>query len=159
MDINLPLRLYEVLRMDKKVIKIVGVVLLVLIIVVIGYGFLNKGENDNFNRQNVEKLSNLKVVPSLEKDYDTAEVQVRHLTWGKLNYYPEEIKVKAGKKVHIVGDLKRLQGCFRTIVIPQFKINGQFTEANNVVEFMPTESGTFEFGCAMGMGKGTLIVE
>ena len=100
-----------------------------------------------------------KVVPSLEKDYDTAELQVRHLSWGKLNYYPEEIKVKAGKKVHIVGDLKRLKGCFRTIVIHHFKINGQFTEANNIVEFMPKESGTFEFGCAMWMCKGMLIVE
>ncbi len=112
-----------------------------------------------FDKSKVLAQSAAQAGPILEKDFDTDAAQVRHLSWGKLNYYPETITVVAGKKVQIMGDTKRLQGCFRTISIPQFKVNGQFTEQNNMVEFTPTEKGEFGFGCAMGMGKGTLIVE
>lgn len=114
---------------------------------------------NTFDKNKVLAQSEAKATPVLEKDYDTADTQIRHLSWGKLNYYPESITVKANKKVQIVGDTTRLQGCFRTIVIPKLNINGQFTEENNKVEFTPTEKGTSGFGCAMGMGKGTLIVE
>ena len=109
-----------------------------------------------FDKSNVLTDSNLNI--QLEKDYDTSDTQVRHISWEKINYYPNTITVTAGKKVQIVGDLKRLQGCFRTFVIPAFDIQGQFVEGNNIIEFTPAKSGTYEFGCAMGMGKGTLIV-
>ncbi len=112
-----------------------------------------------FDKNKVLAQSETKATPVLEKDYDTADLQVRHLSWGKLNYYPETITVKAGKKVQIIGDTTRLQGCFRSITIPNLNVNGQFTEANNIVEFTPPKAGTFGFGCAMGMGRGTLIVE
>ena len=144
--------------MDKRLIQIMGGVLLLLIVIVIGYNLMTKNTPSDFDKQKVLASSELKSVPALEKDYDTDEMQVRHLSWGKLNYYPEEITVKAGKKVQIVGDLKRLQGCFRSLVIPEFKVQGQITEQNNVIEFVPDHTGTFGFGCAMGMGNGKLIV-
>ena len=100
-----------------------------------------------------------KVNVELEKDYDTADMQVRHLSWGTLNYYPETLTVKSGKKVQIVGDTKRLSGCFRTLNIGSLDVSGQFTEQNNKIEFMPSDPGEYDFTCAMGMGKGKLIVE
>ena len=114
---------------------------------------------NTFDKEKILQDSEKKATPILEKDYDTADLQVRHLSWGKLNYYPETITVKANKKVQIVGDTTRLNGCFRSLVIPEFDINGQFLDTNNKIEFTPTKTGTFGFGCAMGMGKGTLIVE
>src|SRR3989338_595587 len=114
---------------------------------------------NTFDKDKIIQDSEKKATPILEKDYDTTDMQVRHLSWGKLNYYPEIITVKANKKVQIVGYTTRLNGCFRSLVIPEFDINGQFLDTNNKIEFTPTKTGTFGFGCAMGMGKGTLIVE
>ena len=86
-------------------------------------------------------------------------VQTVTLSWGKLNYNPETITVTAGKPVKIIADLTRLQGCFLSLVIPDLGIEHYFDENNPAVAFTPTEKGIYQFGCAMGMGKGTLIVE
>ena len=86
-------------------------------------------------------------------------VQEVTLSWGKFNYDPEVIRVKAGKPVKIIGDVSRLQGCFQSLVIPELKLEKYFTKGDNVLLFTPEEKGTFGFTCAMGMGKGTLIVE
>ena len=112
-----------------------------------------------FDRKAVLAASEQAAVPSLPEDYDTDTEQVRHLSWGKINYFPQEITVKAGKKVKLVGDTARLQGCFRSFTIPDLDVNGQFTESNNVLEFTPSQPGTFGFGCSMGMGNGFLKVE
>ena len=80
------------------------------------------------------------------------------LSWGKLNYNPEVITVKAGEKVRITGDMTRLTGCFQSLQIPELGISKSMTETDNVLEFTPTKKGTFAFGCAMGMGAGKLVV-
>ncbi len=139
----------------KRTIILSGQIVLICVLLVV----VSCTPQQPFDKNKVLAQSEAKATPVLEKDYDTADIQVRHLSWGKLNYYPETLTVKANKKVQIVGDTTRLQGCFRTIVIPKFNINGQFTEEKNNIEFTPTEKGSFGFGCAMGMGKGTLIVE
>ena len=59
----------------------------------------------------------------------------------------------------IVADTDRLQGCFRSISIPELGIQKSFTEQDNSLEFMPDKKGTYAFGCAMGMGRGTLVIE
>ena len=86
-------------------------------------------------------------------------IQTVTLSWGKFNYNPEIITVSANKPVKIIADLDRLQGCFQTLVIPQLEVEHYFDEENPTLEFTPTEKGTFSFSCAMGMGKGTLIVQ
>ena len=131
--------------------------LIAIIILIVGC----TPQPQSFDKNKVLAQSESASTPKLEKDYDTDQLQVRHLSWGKLNYYPETLTVKVGKKVQIVGDTTRLNGCFRSLVIPKFDVNGQFLEEKNknIIEFTPTETGTFGFGCAMGMGKGTLIVE
>src|SRR3989338_1716848 len=45
-------------------------------------------------------------------------VQAVRLTWGKFNYEPAVIRVKSNMPVRITADLTRLQGCFRSFVIP-----------------------------------------
>ncbi|MBI5398585.1 cupredoxin domain-containing protein [Candidatus Woesearchaeota archaeon] len=86
-------------------------------------------------------------------------IQEASLSWGKLNYNPEVIKVKKGLPVRIIADTARLQGCFRSFRIADLEITKSFTETDNTVEFTPQKSGTFAFGCSMGMGAGRLVVE
>lgn len=86
-------------------------------------------------------------------------VQTVTLSWGKFNYNPETITVSAGKPVRITADLTRLSGCFQSLVIPDLGIEHYFDVGSETLEFTPPQKGTFLFSCAMGMGKGTLIVE
>ncbi len=141
-----------------KIIKIIGVMLLLTLIGVIGSKYFSS-EPSEFNQEKIATPSNQQSVRTPADDYDTENVQVRHLSWGKLNYYPETITVQQGKKVQLVADMDRLQGCFSSLRIPDLDVSAQFTENNNIVEFTPTEKGTFGFSCAMGMGNGELIVQ
>ena len=86
-------------------------------------------------------------------------IQEIGLSWGKFNYNPGTMIVKKDVPVKITADLDRLQGCFRSINIPDLGVSGSFSEQHPVVEFTPAKSGTFPFSCAMGMGSGTLIVK
>jgi plastocyanin domain-containing protein len=81
------------------------------------------------------------------------------LSWGKYNYKPEVIVAKKDMPLVVEADLNRLTGCFTSFVVPAFKVNDVFTRSDNTVEFTPTRSGNFTFTCAMGMGKGQLVVE
>ncbi len=132
------------------------VVFLALLLVL---AFVLGCEKKSTLQDNVAALSSDNGKVDLPEDYDDGDVQVRHLSWGKFNYYPGEIHVKAGKPVRIVADTQRLSGCFRSLTIPDLNVNGQITEADNTIEFTPATKGTFGFGCAMGMGSGKLVVE
>ncbi len=86
-------------------------------------------------------------------------VQTVTLSLGKFNYNPETITVSVGKPVKIIADLTRLRGCFQSFVIPDLGLEHYFNIGSETLEFTPTKTGTFLFSCAMGMGKGTFIVE
>lgn len=86
-------------------------------------------------------------------------VQKVTLSWGKFNYNPEVIKVKANMPVEVTADLNRITGCFRSFEIPELGVDESFSESKPVIQFTPKKTGTFTFGCSMGMGQGTLVVE
>ena len=74
----------------------------------------------------------------------------------KYNYSPEEIRVKQGLPVRIIGD-KSLTGCYNSFLIPGLKIQHSFL-SGKPLEFTPSQKGTFVYSCVMGMGTGKLIV-
>jgi len=74
------------------------------------------------------------------------------------NYYPNTIKVKAGKPVSISLD-KSVYGCLRDFTIRDFGIRKYLKTPSDTIEFTPTKPGVYRFSCSMGMGTGTLIVE
>jgi copper chaperone CopZ len=75
------------------------------------------------------------------------------------NYYPNPVRVKKGIPVKLVADMNRLSGCSTSIVMPDFGVRKVLSAADNVIEFTPTQSGTFSFSCSMGMYRGTIVVE
>ena len=74
------------------------------------------------------------------------------------NYFPNSITVKVNQPVEITLD-SSVGGCYRTFVIPEFRLSQYSIDSNDKITFTPTEKGTFEFKCGMGMGRGTLVVE
>jgi len=86
------------------------------------------------------------------------DVQVVNLGVANYNYDPQTIKVEAGKKVRIIGNMQQLAGCLRAFTIPKLGISKIFSKNDNLLEFTPTQKGSFPYSCSMGMGYGTLIV-
>ena len=74
-------------------------------------------------------------------------------------YYPNPIIVKKGIPVRLVADISRMPGCSKSIVIPEFGIQKTVQNGDNVIEFTPTQSGTFSFSCSMNMYRGAIVVE
>ncbi len=86
------------------------------------------------------------------------DVQVVNFSAQGINYSPNVITVKVNQPVRLVADVASLQGCLRSFIIPALNVRKIFTENDNTVEFTPTQKGSFQFSCGMGMGRGTINV-
>ena len=91
---------------------------------------------------------------------DTVTVQSQKVVIGmkNLNYFPNTITVKAGKPVSITLD-SSVQGCLRSFNIRDLGVSGFARTPDQTIDFTPQQKGTYTFTCAMGMGRGTLVVE
>ena len=126
----------------KKTTKWAGLILLIL---VLGGIFLLKSSDNQglqFSTTNVVNGETQKVVLSM-KD---------------LNYYPNEIRVKAGQPVSISLD-ETVTGCLRSFTIKELGVSKYVRTSQETIDFTPTKKGTFRFACVMGMGYGKIIVE
>ncbi len=74
------------------------------------------------------------------------------------NYYPREIRVKAGQPISVSLD-SSVQGCLRSFTVPDFNVAKVLPTPQDSVTFTPNKKGTYQFRCSMGMGTGKLIVE
>ena len=126
----------------KKTTKWAGLILLVL---VLGGMFLLRS-NDNQEIQ----ISTANVV--------YGETQKVVLSMKDLNYYPNEIRVKAGQPVSISLD-ESVTGCLRSFTIKELGVSKYVRTSQETIDFTPTKKGTFRFACVMGMGYGKIIVE
>ncbi len=72
----------------------------------------------------------------------------------------DDIVVEAGIPVvwTINADASSLNGCNNAIVIPEYNLQVTLQEGENVIEFTPSETGTFTYTCWMGMLKNTITV-
>lgn len=120
--------------------------LLLILIVVGGFIFLNKG-NSTPSPNNWENSS-----------VNSGEYQKVVLGFKNFNYYPNTVTVKAGIPVRISLD-SSVSGCYRSFTIKEFGIARYLGTPEAYVEFTPTKPGTYTFSCSMGMGRGLLIVE
>lgn len=125
-----------------------GILAVLIIVFAGGYVFLSSAKSNgnsitgNAVSDNVNNGGAQRVVLS-EKD---------------LNYYPSEVKVKAGQPVSISLDDK-VKGCLRAITIRDLGLSKYLKNVVDTLDFTPTKAGTYTIACSMGMGYGKLIVE
>ena len=143
----------EEIQIKKSMVwSIAGVVIIGLFIV---FALSNaRGSKNDGNQELVQggEVGANKVI--IEGDAQIVNLGIAHY-----NYDPNTITVKAGKAVKIIGNMNQLQGCLRAFRIPQLGISKIFSTGDNILEFIPSQKGTYGFSCSMGMGRGTLIVE
>lgn len=72
----------------------------------------------------------------------------------------ESITVQKGIPVKwiIKADKKDINGCNNEIYIPKFNLSKKLEAGDNIIEFTPTESGTFAYSCWMGMIRSKISV-
>lgn len=72
----------------------------------------------------------------------------------------EPITVQKGVPVKwvIQADNKDINGCNNEIFVPKYNIEKKLEAGDNIIEFTPTESGTFAYSCWMGMIRSKISV-
>lgn len=107
------------------------------------------------------------VMPSFTKEADSTAITA--MVDGDKQYVKTELhvngyddlKVTAGIPVvwTIVVEEENLNGCNNEIVLSEYSQQIKLHEGENIIEFTPTETGTFTYTCWMGMLKNTITVE
>jgi sulfite exporter TauE/SafE/plastocyanin domain-containing protein/copper chaperone CopZ len=75
---------------------------------------------------------------------------------------PNTFKVKAGKAVKLVIDVKENgAGCMSTVALPGLSEDVYQLRAGKTIEFAftPSKPGVYQIACAMGVPRGTITVE
>ncbi len=77
----------------------------------------------------------------------------------KGGYSPEIVEVGPGVPVRLLFDRQESGDCSSRVVIPAFKVNQSLPAyATTSVEFVPEETGEFDFACGMNMLHGRIRV-
>ncbi len=84
---------------------------------------------------------------------------IQEITTDLQNGY-EPITVKAGVPVRwtIKATANDINGCNRTMVIPEYNLQHDFKPGDNIVEFTPQNSGAISYSCWMGMISSTITI-
>ncbi|MDR1778196.1 MAG: sulfite exporter TauE/SafE family protein [Clostridiales Family XIII bacterium] len=87
---------------------------------------------------------------------DGKQIVTSTLTSGR---YPS-ITVQVGTPVKwtINAASDKINGCNYRMYISEYDISHEFTAGENVIEFTPTQVGTYTYTCWMGMQRGTIRV-
>ena len=77
----------------------------------------------------------------------------------KGGYTPDAIVVERGKPVRLNFVRQESESCSEVVQLPAFHKSAHLPEGQIVpLEFLPTDTGEFEFACQMGMFRGKVIV-
>ena len=76
----------------------------------------------------------------------------------KGGYSPDTIRVTAGRPVRLVFNRQESDPCSERVVFDAFGVSAELPQGSNVpVVFTPTEAGSYEFACQMGMLRGRVV--
>jgi plastocyanin len=81
-------------------------------------------------------------------------VQIVRMTETANGYAPNQFTVKKGVPVRWIVDAQDPNSCASSIVMQKMNISRQLTKGENIIEFMPNETGVLKFSCSMGMYTG-----
>lgn len=129
-----------------------------VLVIVLGMTMLSSGASlsnlsPTISIKDVEKVKVSGVVASIDGDMQTVYTVLSPGSY-------EPIVVEKGVPVRwiINADQKSINGCNNEIVVPDYDLNIGLMPGENVIEFLPEDSGTFGFSCWMGMIRSKITV-
>ena len=92
------------------------------------------------------------------QDENANNIQVIYSTLQRGRY--PDIKVQTGVPIKWIINAPKgsLNGCNYRMLLRSFGIEHTLSEGENVIEFTPSKSGTFQYTCWMGMIRGNITV-
>jgi sulfite exporter TauE/SafE/copper chaperone CopZ len=142
-------------RFTKKMMKASAVLVAVLGIVMLGRGLVLSGVD-------LPVLSSASASSSGFSSGDSASVEdgVQNVTSTLASGGYPDITVQEGIPVvwNLQADSGTLNGCNRTLVIPEYDLQVNLKAGDNIIEFTPTKSGKITYSCWMGMQTGQIDV-
>ncbi len=125
-----------------------------VLVIILGFSMFNSGLSLTGFASSVSPSDN-KINQAIIED----GIQVINTSLSSGRY--EAISVKAGIPVKwtITAEKGTINGCNNRIFIPEYGIEKKFQLGDNLIEFTPTETGTFAYSCWMGMIRSTITVE
>lgn len=86
------------------------------------------------------------------------DVQIVTSSVGGGRYEPITVQQGIPVKWTLNAPSGSLNGCNNSIVIPEYNLQIKLKTGENVIKFTPDKSGTFTFGCWMGMIRSSITV-
>ena len=143
-----------------KFFKFAGVVVVALAMFNISNGFNLTGWSgslsalaSSFNSANTMATIGNVVLPPIENGQ-----QIVKMIETNSGYSPNEFTVKKGVPVKWVIDAQAPYSCASSIIMSKFNIRKNLVAGENIIEFTPTETGSINFSCSMGMYRGSFSV-
>lgn len=84
--------------------------------------------------------------------------QVINMNVNADGWTPDTFVLKKGVKVKWVINVTELTNCNKEIIARDYNLDIKLKNGENVVEFMPNETGAIRWSCQMDMIPGTFIV-
>ena len=141
--------------------RILIIIVVVLVLVIAGIGLSYKNNTSKVDSNNNNNSSTPTVTATRD---ESADVQTFNVEAGSFYFKPNEIKVKKGDKVKII--LSNNENMQHDWALDKFDVKSRAISGGltDTVEFVASESGTFEYYCSIGLHRsygqvGKLIVE
>ncbi|MFZ1700981.1 MAG: cupredoxin domain-containing protein [Pyrinomonadaceae bacterium] len=95
----------------------------------------------------------------LQTDVVEAHTRTVKIKVDKNGFSPSSIDAEAGHKLNLVFNRADKNNCGSVVVFPKQKIRKNLPVGKDViVSIMPTEAGSINFTCGMGMYKGSIVI-
>lgn len=94
----------------------------------------------------------------ISQSSDSTEVQEIKMEQNNAGYFPNKFVVEKGKKIRWIINSTNQFSCASSFVVPKYGIRKYFKKGENIIEFVPSETGEIPFSCSMGMYRGKIIV-
>lgn len=140
-------------KFTQRMLKVSAVLVIVLGVVMTNRGLALSGfsiPNLPFGKGSSSEGRGIAIVD------DGIQIVITKLTPG--SFEPITVQKDIPVKWTINAEKSDINGCNNEIIIPKLSTAKKLEEGSNVIEFTPTETGTFEYTCWMGMIRSTITV-
>lgn len=128
-----------------------------VLVIILGFSMLNNGLS--LSGFNGIELSDNGSDNSESNQVDTQDgIQLVTTNLSFRGYPPITVKVGTPVKWIIKAEKGSITGCNNRIFIPEYGIEKKLEFGENIIEFTPTETGTFVYSCWMGMIRSKITV-
>ena len=131
----------------KQIMKFSGIIVIILGLFMFNRGLINFG----YGFRNL-----IPQETTSQTEYLEHQIVKMDLTYK--GYSPNVLSIKKDIPVRWIINVKEMSGCTDEIIMPEYNIKKTLEYGENIIEFIPKETGDIKFSCWMQMVWGKFIV-